>query len=483
MARTGLAALGIRQSLSGYRLETSVTHTRLGLVYRGRDRQRRRVLVKVLPALAGGRVAASLIASELQRIAAMRHPNIVPIEQWGDINGVPFVITPDEPPLSLAERLTTGRLDRMTAVSVLRGVAGAIDYAHAMGLHHGGLEPAVVKLSPDGTLLVADFGLARLAGASQFSGRSAVSFGSAAYVAPEQVLGGLVGPAADVYAFAAIGYDLLTGTAPFEEPGTSARDQLDAHLGRQPAPPSTRDPSLPAQVDDVLLGGLAKDPAERWSSCGAMVRALERALPAASGARRGGRAAAVLRLAAVVGLPLVVGALLLTHPALLTMSTTKLAGIAGVPRSETPQVSSSQSKAVESLPSGLVPRVVSPTVVPPTFASPSVVLPSGGGPATTPTLGPLSIKLSTQTPSRGDALTVSGTGFDPNGSFVVTLEQPGAAYQLQPPVRVVAGGRFSVRVFIPGQATPGPATISACAIAGDGHTEGCTQLQMSVAAS
>ncbi|HKA09521.1 MAG TPA: serine/threonine-protein kinase [Candidatus Dormibacteraeota bacterium] len=478
MARTGLAALGIRQSLSGYRLETSVTHTRLGLVYRGRDRQRRRVLVKVLPALGGGRVAASLIASELQRIAAMRHPNIVPIEQWGDINGVPFVITPDEPPLSLAERLTTSRVDRKTAVSVLRGVAGAIDYVHAMGLHHGGLEPAVVKVSPDGTLLVADFGLARLAGASQVSGRSAVSFGSAAYVAPEQVLGGLVGPAADVYAFAAIGYDLLTGTAPFDEPGTSARDQLDAHLRRQPAPPSTRDPSLPAQVDDVLLVGLAKDPAERWSSCGAMVRALERALPAASGARPGGRAGAVLRLAGAVGLPLVIGALVLTHPALLTMSTTKLAGIAGVPRSAAPQVSSSQSKAVESLPSGLVPRVVSPPVVPPTFASPS-----GGGPATTPTLGPLSIKLSTQTPSRGDALTVSGTGFDPNGSFAVTLEQPGAAYQLQPPVRVVAGGRFSVRVFIPGQATPGPATISACAIAADGHTEGCTQLQISVAAS
>ena len=80
-------------------------------------------------------------------------------------------------------------------------------------------------------------------------------------------------------------------------------------------------------------------------------------------------------------------------------------------------------------------------------------------------------------------MTVSGTGFDPKGSFVVTLEQPGAAYQLQPPVRVVAGGRFSVRVFIPGQASPGPASISACAIAADGHTEGCTQLQMSVAAS
>ena len=93
----------------------------------------------------------------------------------------------------------------------------------------------------------------------------------------------------------------------------------------------------------------------------------------------------------------------------------------------------------------------------------------------------MSIKLSTQTPSRGDVFVVSGSGFDPNDSFVVTLEQPGAAYQLQPPAPVAAGGSFSVRVFVPGQATPGPATISACAVAADGHTEGCAQLQMSIA--
>jgi serine/threonine protein kinase len=453
--QTGLAALGIGQSLSGYKLETGVTQTPLGLVYRGRDRQRRRVLVKLLPALDGGRVAASRMAGELQRIAALRHPNILPIEQWGDVNGVPFVITPDEPPLSLAERLATRKLDRETAVTVLRGIAGAIDHAHAMGLHHGGLEPAVVKLAPDGTPLVADFGLAHLASASQVPRRRAVSFGSAAYVAPERVLGEPAGPAADVYAFAAIAYDVLTGTAPFDEPGTSAPDQLDAHLRRQPAPPSTRNPSLPATVDDVLLGGLAKDPAGRWSSCGAMLRALERALSTsvsrapASDAPRRARAVIVLRLAAAVGLLLVVGALPETHPSLRTMST-ELAAMAGAPRAEPPsRASSSPSKAVES------------------FSTP-------GAPG-------LSIKLSTQTPSRGDALVVSGTGFDPNGSFVVKLEQAGAAYQLQPPVRVAAGGSFSVRVFIPGQATPGPATISACAIAADGHNEGCSQLQMSVA--
>lgn len=437
--QTGLAALGIRQSLSGYKLETGVTQTPLGLVYRGRDRQRRRVLVKLLPALDGGRVAASRMAGELQRIAALRHPNILPIEQWGDVNGVPFVITADEPPLSLAERLATSKLDRETAVTVLRGIAGAIDHAHAMGLHHGGLEPAVVKLAPDGTPLVADFGLAHLASASQVPRRRAVSFGSAAYVAPERVLGEPAGPAADVYAFAAIAYDVLTGTAPFDEPGTSAPDQLDAHLRRQPALPSTRNPSLRATVDDILLGGLAKDPAGRWSSCGAMLRALERALSTsvsrapASDAPRRARAVIVLRLAAAIGLLLVVGAFPETHPSLRTMST-ELAAMAGGPsKTSTP-----------------------------------------GAPG-------LSIKLSTQTPSRGDALVVSGTGFDPNGSFVVKLEQAGAAYQLQPPVRVAAGGSFSVRVFIPGQATPGPATISACAIAADGHNEGCSQLQMSVA--
>lgn len=474
--QAGVAGLGVRQSLPGYKIEAGVTQTRLGLVYRGRDRQRRRrrVLVKLLPALAGGRVPASRIASELERIAALRHPNILPVEEWGDVNGVPFVITPDEPGLSLAERLASGRLDREAAVAVLRGIAGAIDHAHEMGLCHGGLEPAVVKLATDRTPLVADFGLARLASPLQARGGSAVGFCAAAYIAPERILGEPPGPAADVYAFAAIGYDVLTGMAPFDEPGTSAPDQLDAHLRRRPAPLSVRDPSLPASVDDVLLGGLAKDPAGRWSSCGAMLTALERTLSTQASraptrqSRRGGWAPTMLWLAAAVSVPLVVGVFLATGPSLQTMIT-RSAGIGGAPRAAAPApASSGPSSAVESLPSGLVPEAVAP---PP------------GGPSKTPTPGPLglSIRLSNQTPSRGDALIVSGTGFDPNGSFVVTLEQPGAAYQLQPPARVAAGGSFSVRVFVPGQATPGPATISACAMAADGHTEGCSQLQMSIA--
>ena len=466
-----MAALGIRQTLRGYKIEAGVTHTPLAQVYRGRDRQRRRpVLVKLLPALAGGRVAASRIANELPRIATLRHPNIVPIEEWGDVNGVPFVITPDEPAVSLAESLASSRLDRETAVTVLRGIAGALDYAHGMGLHHGGLEPAVVNLRTDGTPLVADFGLARLASASQPPRRNASRVGSAAYAAPEHILGEPAGPAADVYAFAAIGYDVLTGTAPFGELGASAPDQFDAHLRRQPAPPSTRDPTLPVPVDDVLLRGLAKDPAGRWSSCGAMLRALERALSTVPGSSRnrrfrgvggatrarmseapgGGRAGVVLRLAAAVGLPLVVGAVLVTHhPPVQTIST-KPAGIASAPAAGAPPRSSS-----------------SPSAAPPTSPTPRV-------------LG-LMIKLSTQTARRGDALTVSGAGFDPAGTFVVTLDQPSGAYQLQPPSRLAAGGSFSVRVLIPRQATPGPATVSVCGIAPDGRSEGCAQQQMSVA--
>jgi len=450
-----VAALGLRQTLRGYKIEAGVTHTPLAQVYRGRDRQRRRpVLVKLLPALAGGRAAATRVASELPRIAAMRHPNIVPIEEWGDVNGVPFVITPDEPALSLAESLASRRLDRETAVIVLRGIAGALDHAHGMGLHHGGLEPAVVKLATDGTPLVDDFGLARLASASQPPRRGGARIGSAAYTAPEHILGEPAGPAADVYAFAAIGYDVLTGTAPFDEPGTSAPDQFDAHLRRQPAPPSARDPTLPAPVDDVLLRGLSKDPAGRWSSCGAMLRALERALStAASRARtreapRGGGAGTVLRLAAAIGLPLVVGAVLVTHHP--SLQTTGPVAIEVAPTAGAPPRSSS-----------------SPLIAPQTAPAPSAP--------------GLLIKLSTQTPRRGDALIVSGAGFDPAGTFVVTLDQPGAAYQLQPPARVAAGGSFSVRVLVPRQATPGPATVSACALAADGRSEGCTQQQMSIA--
>src|SRR5262245_53224598 len=218
--QSGVAALGIRQSLPAHKIEAALIHAPLGVVDRGQDRRRRPVLIKLLPALAGDRAASSWIASELFRIAALRHPNIIPVVECGDVDGVPFVVAADEPDLSLAERLASGRLDRKTALAVLRDVARAIDYAHAMGVFHGALEPAVVKLARDGTPLVADFGLARLARASRGPRRSAVGFGAAAYLAPEDILGHPAGPAADVYAFAAIGYDLLTGAVPFDDPGT-----------------------------------------------------------------------------------------------------------------------------------------------------------------------------------------------------------------------------------------------------------------------
>jgi hypothetical protein len=93
----------------------------------------------------------------------------------------------------------------------------------------------------------------------------------------------------------------------------------------------------------------------------------------------------------------------------------------------------------------------------------------------------LSIRLGTETLRRGDALAVSGVGFDPRGQFLITLDQGGTQYQLLAPTPGPANGSFSVRVFIPGQATPGPATITACATTSSGRTEGCAQQRVSVA--
>jgi protein kinase-like protein len=141
---------------------------------------------------------------------------------------------------------------------------------------HRDVKPANVLLEKDDTPVLADFGLAKLLQGSSLKSMTGVTTGTPAYMAPEQVTGSKVGPAADRYALATIAYEMLTGVIPFD--GEGLMELLYAHVHREPAPPSSRNHSLGPKVDAVIMRGLAKDPAARWESCTAMVDALSAAL-------------------------------------------------------------------------------------------------------------------------------------------------------------------------------------------------------------
>src|SRR5262249_1516884 len=155
------------------------------------------------------------------------------------------------------------------AARILEILARAIDVAHRHGIIHRDLKPANILLASDGTLKVADFGLAKRLEADSGQTRTGSILGSPSYMAPEQAMGeATVGPAADQYALGAILYELLTGRPPFR--GTSIIETLDLVRNQDPVPPSQLLPRLPRDLETICLKCLEKDPARRYPDVAAL---------------------------------------------------------------------------------------------------------------------------------------------------------------------------------------------------------------------
>jgi len=263
--------------LGQYEVQDFIGQGAMGLVYRAYHAQLQRTgAVKVLQGIAPDADSTARFRHEAQAIAQMRHPNIVNVYDFGEHDGTLYMIIEYVPGGSLANRLSHGQLDPAAALKYLRGIASGLDYAHGLGIVHRDVKPANVLLEKDDTPVLADFGLAKLLQGSSLKSMTGVTTGTPAYMAPEQVTGSRVGPAADRYALATIAYEMLTGVIPFD--GEGLMELLYAHVHREPSPPSARNHSLGPRVDAVIMRGLAKDPAARWDSCTAMVDALSAAL-------------------------------------------------------------------------------------------------------------------------------------------------------------------------------------------------------------
>ena len=207
---------------------------------------------------------------------------------------------------SLADLLAReGPLPVERAVAYVEQVAAALDYAHQHGIIHRDVKPSNVLLHPDGRLLLSDFGIARpldqrdLPGASQAGMGSdgaltmaGSALGTPDFMAPEQILGKPVGPAADVYALGSLAYTLLAGHTPFG--GSDTQQTLARQLREPPQPLRLDRPDIPARVEESVFWALAKDPSQRPPSAGALAQALRGGLrggPFAGGAALWRRAA------------------------------------------------------------------------------------------------------------------------------------------------------------------------------------------------
>jgi serine/threonine-protein kinase len=238
----------------------------------------RSVAVKVVrDEIAGEPEFRERFVREARLAAQLEHPRILPIYDFGTEAGVTFLVMPLLPGGSLKERIQ-GPMPADEAIEALAAIAAALDHAHARGVLHRDVKPSNVLVDASGSLLLADFGLAKNTAVSSELTAAGMVVGTPAYMAPEQAIGKPVDPRADQYALGIVAFELLTGRTPFRSESPFA--VLDKHLREAPPPPSSFVPEIPWTADAVLARALSKKPEERYGTCREMVEALAVALGA-----------------------------------------------------------------------------------------------------------------------------------------------------------------------------------------------------------
>lgn len=255
------------QRVGRYELGEPLGRGGMAEVYRATDASLgRAVAVKlILPHFAAQADFRERFLREARLVAALNHPNILPVYDFGEEDGVAFLVMPLLEGGSLADRMEGRSFPLEQVVEWVGQLAGALDAAHGEGILHRDVKPSNVLVGKDGRLSLADFGIAKSAESSTRLTTTGAVVGTPAYMAPELARGETASPASDRYALAVLAYELLAGDPPFR--GDSALAVLHRHV-TEPVPPITRKvPALPKALDRVLERALAKEPGERPESC------------------------------------------------------------------------------------------------------------------------------------------------------------------------------------------------------------------------
>lgn len=249
----------------------------MGEVYEAYDTNKgRTVALKVLTArYANDETFRARFLRESRAAAVLQEPHVIPIHDWGEIDGVLYIDMRLVRGLTLHEILKKGALEPQRATDLIRQIASALDAAHAVGLIHRDVKPQNIIITPEDFAYLVDFGIAEVRGDTHLT-MTGYTVGSFDYMAPERFGDEEATSAVDVYSLACVLYEALTGAKPF--PVHSAEQAIRAHLSSPPPRPSLVNFHVPASFDDVIARGMAKHPDDRYGSAGALGRAAKRAI-------------------------------------------------------------------------------------------------------------------------------------------------------------------------------------------------------------
>ena len=258
----------------------------MGEVFRAHDAVlAREVAIKVLHrSLAGDPGFVDRFRREARAAAALSHPNIVAVYDWGAVDGIYYMVMEYVRGRGVRELLNANaRLEPAQAADVVRQTLLALEVAHAQGIVHRDVKPENVLATTAGTVKVADFGLARAYADGTATQVGGTVQGTVQYLSPEQIRGEPADPRSDLYSLGVVTYELLTGKLPFT--GETAMSIAYKHLSGRVPRPSAVVPTIPAELDGFVLSATDRDRELRPESATEMRRDLESILPGLPAAR------------------------------------------------------------------------------------------------------------------------------------------------------------------------------------------------------
>lgn len=275
-------------SFGDYELFEEIGRGGMGVVYRARQLSLDRIVA--LKIVLGGSVATradlARFRGEAETAARLNHPNIIPVYDVGERDGLPFFTMRFVPGTTLAQRLAEGPMQAREAAELLAPIARAIAHAHENGVLHRDLKPSNILIDDDGQPYVSDFGLAKrlLPEATSESGptqllravtHTGAILGTPGFMSPEQAAGrrGVISTGTDVYSLGAILYAMLTGRPPFQ--AASPVDTVMMVLEQDPVAPQTLNPSVDRDLEMIAMKCLQKPVELRYRSAAELAADLE----------------------------------------------------------------------------------------------------------------------------------------------------------------------------------------------------------------
>jgi eukaryotic-like serine/threonine-protein kinase len=256
---------GEPRTLAGrYRLDEVIGRGGMSTVYRGTDLALDRVVaVKVAldPLVEQSPIYLARFTREAHAAAAIDHPGVVTVYDAGADGPTRFIVMEFVHGRSLADILREqSPLDPAQAADIAAQAADALSAAHARGIVHRDIKPANIMVTPDGSVKVLDFGIARAVDSGTLT-QTATVLGTSAYMSPEQALGQPADARSDIYSLGCVLYEMLTGEPPFIAEVAAA--VMHQHVRVQPKPPRERNPAVPPALDALVMEMLAKSPDDR----------------------------------------------------------------------------------------------------------------------------------------------------------------------------------------------------------------------------